>query len=117
MHIELSRLREFAIARVERRTVNLEVALAGNRQIGAAMTQWRVALATGIRSMQTSGLVVPSADAERIAVSILAAIQGGLLLSQPERAAWPLEAALDTALDALHRMAVQPSKDRTLTDV
>ena len=37
VHVELSRLREFALAQAERRAANLEVALASNRQIGVAI--------------------------------------------------------------------------------
>ncbi len=37
VHVELSRLREFALAQAERRAANLEVALASNRQIGTAI--------------------------------------------------------------------------------
>jgi hypothetical protein len=33
-------------------------------------------------------------------------VQGGLVMSQPLRSAWPLEAALDSALDPLHRVRV-----------
>lgn len=60
------------------------------------------ALATGIRRMQAAGSVVETADPVRVATAILAAIQGGLLLSQSEREGRPLEAALDHALGALH---------------
>ena len=55
--------------------------------------------------MQAGGLIDSSADPQRIAVVILAAIQGGLVLSQPMRSAWPLEAALDSALEPLHQAA------------
>lgn len=67
-----------------------------------AWTAWRTRLADGVRRMQAGGLVDPGADPDRLAASVLAAIQGGLLLSQPERASWPLEAALDTAWTTLH---------------
>lgn len=70
--------------------------------IAEGMRTWRSALADGIRRMRERGLVDGSADPDRIATVILAAIQGGLLLSQPERSAWPLEAALDSALAPLH---------------
>jgi len=73
--------------------------------IAESMRAWRGALAKGVRRMQSTGTVDKSADSERIATVILAAIQGGLLLSQPEGSAWPLEAALDTALAPLHRVA------------
>ena len=68
----------------------------------AAWTAWRTRLADGIRRMQAGGLMDPGADPDRLAASVLAAIQGGLLLSQPERASWPLEAALDAAWATLH---------------
>ena len=73
--------------------------------IAESMRAWRGALAKGVQRMQSTGTVDKSADSEKIATVILAAIQGGLLLSQPEGSAWPLEAALDTALAPLHRVA------------
>lgn len=73
--------------------------------ITESMDAWQQALADGVRRMQANGLVDLDADPQRIAVVILAAIQGGLVLSQPRRSAWPLESALDSALDALHRAA------------
>ncbi|MGO4783784.1 TetR/AcrR family transcriptional regulator [Cryobacterium sp. W22_MBD10_FK3] len=73
--------------------------------IGAAMTTWRDSLAEGVSKMQAGGLIDLTADPQRIAVVILAAIQGGLVLSQPMRSAWPLEAALDSALEPLHQVA------------
>lgn len=73
--------------------------------IAEGMRMWRGALAEGIVKMRSAGFVASVADPERIAVSILAAIQGGLVLSQPERSAWPLEAALDSALAPLHNEA------------
>ena len=76
------------------------------RFLAEGMRAWRQALADGIGRMREAGLVDPSADPVRIATVILAAIQGGLVLSQPERAAWPLEAALDSALTPLHGASV-----------
>jgi len=70
--------------------------------LAESMRAWRGALAAGVLRMQNSGTVDQSADAEKIATVILAAIQGGLILSQPERSAWPLQAALDNALAPLH---------------
>lgn len=71
--------------------------------ITTSMRSWRQLLAAGVRRMQDSGHLLPEADAERVAVAILAAIQGGLVLSQPEHAAWPLETALEGALAPLHQ--------------
>ena len=74
--------------------------------IAQSMRSWRAALADGITRMQSAGSLESSADPERIATVILAAIQGGLVLSQPERSAWPLEAALDNALAPLHVVSI-----------
>ena len=70
-----------------------------------SMTNWRLSLASGVAKMQSAGEVESDADPERIAVAILAALQGGLILSQPEKSSWPLEAAIDAALDVLHKVA------------
>ncbi|GAA1491768.1 TetR/AcrR family transcriptional regulator [Curtobacterium herbarum] len=70
-----------------------------------SMTNWRLSLASGVAKMQSAGEVDSAADPQRIAVAILAALQGGLILSQPEKASWPLEAAIDAALDVLHKVA------------
>ena len=51
--------------------------------------------------MQDAGHVDAAVDPDRLAAAILAAVQGGLMLSQPERSSWPLEAALDSLLDVL----------------
>ena len=65
-----------------------------------AFTDWRALLAAGvIRMQQNDGLT--HADPDRVAAAILAAIQGGLLLSQSERDPWPLQAALDQSLHVL----------------
>jgi AcrR family transcriptional regulator len=76
------------------------------RVIAESMGAWRDLLSAGVRKMQASGDVDASADPERIAMVILTAVQGGLVMSQPLRSAWPLEAALDSALDPLHRVRV-----------
>ena len=74
--------------------------------LGASMAEWRDLLALGVTRMQANGQIDQGVDPQRIAVVILAAIQGGLVLSQPMRSAWPLEAALDSALEPLHQAAL-----------
>ncbi|ANP74626.1 TetR/AcrR family transcriptional regulator [Cryobacterium arcticum] len=74
--------------------------------LGASMSDWRDLLAAGVTKMQAAGQIDREVDPQRIAVVILAAIQGGLVLSQPMRSAWPLEAALDSALEPLHQAAL-----------
>jgi AcrR family transcriptional regulator len=70
--------------------------------IATSFSQWRDLLSAGVRRMQERGEVSSDADPRRLAAAILSAIQGGLVLSQPERDPWPLEAALDQVLQPLH---------------
>lgn len=85
-------------------TLAMQAAMADpglEQAIAAGFTQWRELLAAGVRRMQDRGHIDPGAHPDRLAASLIAAIEGGLLLSQPERASWPLEAALDQAFAAL----------------
>jgi AcrR family transcriptional regulator len=77
--------------------------------VAQSMGQWRARLADGIRRMQEGGNVGTSVDPDRMAAAILAAVQGGLMLSQPERSSWPLEAALDSLLDVLRSGSRTPA--------
>ena len=58
-----------------------------------------------------TAMCAESTDLHQIAVAIPAAIEGGLLLSQPKHSAWPLEAALDLALVPLHRASTHAATD------
>jgi AcrR family transcriptional regulator len=71
------------------------------RQLTEYTLRWRDALATGVARTQRAGLIDPTRDPVREGTAILAAIQGGLLLTVSEQALWPLEAALETTMLAL----------------
>jgi AcrR family transcriptional regulator len=73
-----------------------EAARAGLR---VAFARWAAGIAGGLRRMQDRGELPGGADPDRLAVAVLAALQGGLLLAQVERATEPLEIALDTVID------------------
>lgn len=75
------------------------------RHLAVVLAEWRSLLAAGVRRMQAAGRLDEGADPERLAAAVQAAIQGGLLLSQPERSGWPLQAALDSVLEILRRDA------------
>jgi hypothetical protein len=65
------------------------------------MDHWCGYLTAGLRRMRAGGLLRADADPQRLAMSIFAALQGGLLLTQTMRSIEPLEAALDGALAAM----------------
>ena len=55
-------------------------------------------VARGLRELDTPGRLRPGIDPDALAVTLLACLQGGLLLAQVERDPGPPETALDTFL-------------------
>ncbi len=82
-------------------------------QIGALISglfeQWQERLASGLRTMQARGLLDRDADTGRLAVAVLAAIQGGVVIGQATKSLTPLEIALQAALDHLHTHETVPA--------
>jgi TetR/AcrR family transcriptional repressor of nem operon len=66
---------------------------------------WSASIATGLARMKAMGQIVPTVDTGSIATAVLAAIQGGILLSKTARNSTPLELAFDMALDHIQRLA------------
>ena len=72
-----------------------------DRSFGA----WSAAIEAGLSRMKALGRITPCADTKAIAVAVLAAIQGGLLLAKTARNSEPLELAFDMALGHIERFA------------
>jgi len=60
--------------------------------------------------MHDRGDLAPNVDPERLATATLAALQGGLLLTQLHRDTEPLESALDVILDHV-RSLIRPAAE------
>jgi TetR/AcrR family transcriptional repressor of nem operon len=75
--------------------------------------RWEELLRDGLTAMRDRGDLRPEADPSQLALALLAAVQGGALLTQARRDTAPLEAALDTALAHLRSLA-QPKGVRPL---
>ena len=67
--------------------------------------QWAEAIRGGLQHMIDSGALRPGADPRRLALAMLAALQGGLLLAQAQHDTAALEAGLDTVIDQITRYA------------
>jgi TetR/AcrR family transcriptional regulator, transcriptional repressor for nem operon len=78
--------------------------------IEAAFRSWESYLAAGLRRMQERGELDAMADPGELATGLMAAYQGGYLLSQAARSARPMAVALDLALDSIE--AGRPRSDR-----
>jgi AcrR family transcriptional regulator len=84
--------------------------LAGNdpecaAEVCAHLDRWREHLRAGLTRMRASGLLRADADPRALSLSVFAAIQGGLLLTQTMRSLEPLAAALDGALTTVRAAA------------
>jgi TetR/AcrR family transcriptional repressor of nem operon len=73
-------------------------------QLAGAFAQWEGLIRDGLVQMQERGELAADADPAELAVAMLAAVQGGLLLSQVRRDPAPLRIAVDTMIDHLHAL-------------
>ncbi|HWD82350.1 MAG TPA: TetR/AcrR family transcriptional regulator [Kribbella sp.] len=73
-------------------------------QLAGAFAQWQELIRVGLADMQSRGELAADADPTELAVAMLAAVQGGLLLSQVSRDPAPLRIAVDTMINHLHAL-------------
>lgn len=66
--------------------------------VAAGFARWSTAISDGLRALQIAGHLPAGSNADDLAVTLLAALQGGLLLAQVQRDTRPLETAVDTIL-------------------
>jgi TetR/AcrR family transcriptional regulator, transcriptional repressor for nem operon len=66
--------------------------------IASGFEQWAAAIGDGLRALHAAGHLRAGLDPDDLAVVLLAAVQGGLLLAQVQRNTRPLETAIDTVL-------------------
>ena len=72
--------------------------------LNLAFTRWGNGIRSGLRAMYARGALRKDTDPDRLATALLAAVQGGLLLTQIRRNTKPLEAAVDTMLDHIESL-------------
>jgi AcrR family transcriptional regulator len=66
--------------------------------IAAGFEQWAAAIGDGLRSLHADGGLPSGIDPDDLAITLLATLQGGLLLAQVLRSTRPFETAVDTVL-------------------
>ena len=66
--------------------------------IAAGFDQWAAAIADGLRSLHADGKLTSGTDPDDLAITLLATLEGGLLLSQVQRSTRPFETAVNTLL-------------------
>ena len=66
--------------------------------VAEGFARWRAQFVDGLTAMRDRGELRPDADPDQLATILMAAFQGGLLLTQAARDVQPLREALDGAL-------------------
>src|SRR4249919_3949957 len=66
--------------------------------IAAGFDQWAAAISDGLRSLHADGKLPSDIDPDDLATTLLASLQGGLLLAQVQRSSRPIEIAINTFL-------------------
>jgi TetR/AcrR family transcriptional repressor of nem operon len=66
--------------------------------IAAGFVQWAAAISDGLQSLHAEGRLPSDIDPDDLATTLLATLQGGLLLAQVQRDVRPFETAVNTVL-------------------
>jgi AcrR family transcriptional regulator len=80
-------------------------------RLAGAFARWEDMLCRGLTAMRDRGELTSHADPAELALALLAAVQGGLLLSQVRRETAPLQVAIDTVLAHISALTV-PARAR-----
>ena len=73
------------------------------KRLAEGFSMWRDRIENGLAKMRERGELKPSADPRELALALLGAVEGGLLLAKTTRSSRPLEIALDMAIDHVAR--------------
>ena len=76
-------------------------------QVARSFAQWETMIRDGLKAIAARGELPDGTEVDNLALATLAAIQGGLLLSQVRRDTAPLEAAVDTMIEHLRTLGVR----------
>ncbi|GAA1299885.1 transcriptional regulator [Planotetraspora silvatica] len=79
---------------------------AARLQLSHSFARWSAGLRSGLAAMHAAGRLHPDADPEALALSLLASLQGGMLITQLNRDTRPLEVALDSTLAYIESLTV-----------
>jgi AcrR family transcriptional regulator len=80
--------------------------------VAGGFGRWEAGIRGGLQAMYDRGELVAEARPDRLATTTLAALQGGLLLSQVQRSTQPLEVALDTVIDHISTQMIPAAGGR-----
>jgi AcrR family transcriptional regulator len=73
------------------------------KRLADSFSTWRDRIENGLATMRERGELAASADPHDLALALLSAVQGGLLLAKTTHSSRPLEIAIDMAIDHVTR--------------
>lgn len=76
------------------------------KTLAETFREWVGLISAGLHRMQDAGLLGADADPDKLAVGLMAALQGGYLLAETAHDVEPMETALDMALDHVRSFLV-----------
>jgi TetR/AcrR family transcriptional repressor of nem operon len=79
----------------------------------SAFREWQDAIGHALARMQERGELPDEVDVDALAVTVLSAIQGGMLLSQLRRSSVPYRQAVHTMIDFVEALTLQQRPART----
>lgn len=79
---------------------------AARSALAEGFLQWEQAISRGLRAMRERGEMRADADPDRLALALLTALQGGLLMTQVRKDICALEAVLDAMLEHIRSYLV-----------
>ena len=79
-------------------------------ELVAGFERWEAPIRDGLARMREQGVLRPDTDTDSLALALLTALQGGLLLTQTRRDTAPLRVGLDTVIAQIRTYATgEPS--------
>lgn len=78
------------------------------KRLAAGFAIWRERIQRGLKKMRERGELAASADPHELALALLAAVEGGLLLAKTTHSSRPLEIALDMAVEHVAKHVTTP---------
>jgi AcrR family transcriptional regulator len=76
--------------------------------IAAGFDQWAAAISDGLQALHADGKLPANIDPDDLATTLLATLEGGLVLAQVQRSSRPIEIAIDTFLALATGSSTQP---------
>jgi TetR/AcrR family transcriptional repressor of nem operon len=76
------------------------------KTLATTFAEWVLLISVGLRRMRENGSLNEKADPDKLAVGLMAALQGGYLLAEAARDVTPMRTALDMALDHIRSFLV-----------